>query len=69
MKKLGVKFVGQVDPSRELGIKATIDKSLTGTYITRFRGTVSQDFPAQTAYITLLKITSFFMDKKDFANI
>ena len=30
-------------------------------------GTVSRDFPAQTAYIIHLQIGSLFMDKKDFA--
>ena len=32
------------------------------------KGTVSRDFPAQTAYIIHLQITSLFMDKKDFAS-
>jgi MFS-type transporter involved in bile tolerance (Atg22 family) len=34
----------------------------------RVKGTVSRDFPAQTAYIIHLQITSLFMDKKDFAS-
>ena len=29
---------------------------------------MSQDFPAQTAYIIHLQIASLFMDKKDFAS-
>ena len=33
-----------------------------------FKGTVSRDFPAQTAYIIHLQITSLFLDKKDFAS-
>ena len=33
-----------------------------------FKGTVSRDFPAQTAYIIHLQIASLFMDKKDFAS-
>ena len=32
------------------------------------KGTVSRDFPAQTAYIIHLQIPSLFMDKKDFAS-
>ena len=32
-----------------------------------FKGTVSRDFLAQTAYIIHLQISSLFMDKKDFA--
>ena len=31
------------------------------------KGMVSRDFPAQTAYIVHLQITSLFMDKKDLA--
>ena len=33
-----------------------------------FKGTVSRDFPAQTAYIIHLQIASLFMEKKDFAS-
>ena len=37
-------------------------------HILVLKGTVSRDFPAQTAYIIPLQITSLFMDKTDIAS-